>query len=53
VVDDARRPDSALRRTGGVRGVLLLLGAAHQGSELAVASRARDAEGLLFSMGSE
>jgi hypothetical protein len=37
VADDARRPDSALRRTGGARGVLLLLGAAQQGSERAAA----------------
>jgi hypothetical protein len=37
VADDAQRPDSALRQTGGARGVLLLLGAAQQGSERAAA----------------
>jgi hypothetical protein len=47
VADDPRRPDSTLRRIGGAHAVLLLLGAA-QGSERAAASRARDAEGLLF-----
>jgi hypothetical protein len=53
VADDAWRPDSALRRIGGAHGVLVLLGAAQQGSKRAAASRAHDAEGLLFSMGGE